>query len=103
MTAAMVVMSLVFLYVGWTGRDPSRPAPRGIVPAVAASGPPGLLIVAETVSTVALTALSTVQINLVNPVYVNPGEFVAVVKKQVGTAPSAGVVAHTITYDYSWE
>ena len=47
--------------------------------------------------------MSTVQINLVNPVYVNPGEFVAVVKKKVGTAPSAGVVAHTITYDYSWE
>lgn len=51
----------------------------------------------------ALTQLSTVSISLSNPVYVNPGEFVAVVKKKVGTAPSAGVVAHYITFDYGWE
>lgn len=37
------------------------------------------------------------------PIYVNPGEFIAVVKKKVGTAPSAGTIAHVITFDYSWE
>lgn len=37
------------------------------------------------------------------PIYVNPGEFVAVVKKKVGTAPSAGVVGHVITFKYGWE
>jgi hypothetical protein len=51
----------------------------------------------------ALTELRTVQATFANPVYVNPGEFVAVVKKKVGTAPSAGVIAHTITLDYGWE
>lgn len=31
------------------------------------------------------------------PVCVHPGEFVAVVKKKIGTAPSAGVIAHVVT------
>jgi hypothetical protein len=50
----------------------------------------------------ALVQLSTVYVDLTRPVVVNPGEFVAVVKKKVGTAPSAGVVAHYITFDYGW-
>ena len=37
------------------------------------------------------------------PVFVNPGEFVALVKKKVGTAASAGVVAHTVKFVYGWE
>jgi hypothetical protein len=37
------------------------------------------------------------------PVFVNPGEFVQVVKKKVGTAPTAGTLAYTITYLYGWE
>ena len=49
------------------------------------------------------TVLSSVTLTLQNPVYVNPGEFVATVKKKVGTAPSAGVIAHLVTFDYSWE
>jgi hypothetical protein len=36
-------------------------------------------------------------------VYVNPGEFIAVVKKKVGTAPSAGVIGHLVTFVYGWE
>lgn len=52
----------------------------------------------------ALTALQIVSVDLGDaPVFVNPGEFVAVVKKKVGTAPSAGVIAHTITLAYGWE
>lgn len=51
----------------------------------------------------ALVQLSTVQLELTNPLYVNPGEFIQVVKKKIGTAPSAGVVAYVITFDYSWE
>lgn len=50
----------------------------------------------------ALTQLATIQLSLVRPIVINPGEFVAVVKKKVGTAPSAGVVAHTIVIDASW-
>lgn len=38
-----------------------------------------------------------------NPIYVNPGEFVALVSTKIGTAPSAGTIAHIITYSYGWE
>lgn len=48
------------------------------------------------------TVLSTVEKRFDNPIVVNPGEFVAVVKKKVGTAPSAGVCAHVITFCYGW-
>lgn len=36
------------------------------------------------------------------PIIVNPGEFVATVKKKIGTAPSAGTIAHVITFDCKW-
>lgn len=53
---------------------------------------------------VATTQLQDVYLDLGDaPVYINPGEFVACVKKKVGTAPSAGVIAHNITYIYGWE
>lgn len=51
----------------------------------------------------ALTQLQTINYSFQNPIYVNPAEFIAVVKKKVGTAPSAGVIAHYITFDYAWE
>jgi hypothetical protein len=37
------------------------------------------------------------------PIYVNPGEFIQCVKKKVGTAPTAGTLAYTVTYLYGWE
>lgn len=49
------------------------------------------------------TVLSTVQMTFQNPVYVDPGQFIAVVKKKVGAAPASGTIAHVVTYDYSWE
>lgn len=49
------------------------------------------------------TVLNSLQINFDSPIYVNPSEFIAIVKKKVGTAPSAGVIAHLITLDYGWE
>lgn len=52
----------------------------------------------------ALTTLATVQARFdASPIPVFPGEFIATVKKKVGTAPSAGVVAHLITFDGYWE
>lgn len=52
----------------------------------------------------ALTTLNSIEINFNDaPVYVNPGEFIAIAKKKVGTAPTAGVIAHMITYTYAWE
>lgn len=37
------------------------------------------------------------------PIYVNSGEFVALVTKHVGTVGSSGVVAHVVTFMYGWE
>lgn len=48
------------------------------------------------------TALATVSQRFDTPIIVNPGEFVQTVKKKVGTAPSAGIVAHVVTFDYGW-
>ncbi len=50
----------------------------------------------------ALVQLTTIQISLTDPIVVNAGEFVAIVKKKVGTAPSAGTVAHLISFDSKW-
>ena len=47
---------------------------------------------------VALTKLGEIQVPFDPPIAVYPGEFVAVFKKKIGTAPSAGVIAHTITF-----
>ena len=52
----------------------------------------------------ALTQLPRLNLDMGdNPVFVNPWEFVAVAKKKVGTAPTAGVMAHVITFIYWWE
>ena len=37
------------------------------------------------------------------PVFVNPGEFVQLVTKHVGTVGTAGTVAHVVTFVYGWE
>lgn len=47
----------------------------------------------------ALVQLSTISKQFQMPIAVQPGEFFQVVKKKVGTAPSAGVIAHVITVD----
>jgi len=39
----------------------------------------------------------------INPIYVNPGEFVALVVKGVGTVGTSGTIAHMVAFDYSWE
>jgi hypothetical protein len=50
-----------------------------------------------------LTTLQTVQMSFNSPIPVFPGEFIQTVKKKIGTAPSAGVVAHLVTIDGYWE
>lgn len=51
---------------------------------------------------VVTTQLATIQQQWSKPIIVNPGEFVAIVKKKIGTAPSAGVVAWAIDFDAEW-
>jgi hypothetical protein len=58
---------------------------------------------AQAVSTI-VSQPGGAQIDFTNaPVYVNPGEFVAVVAKKVGTVITAGVIGYVIRFDYSWE
>lgn len=55
-------------------------------------------------ATAVLTQLPEIEFDLWDaPIFVNPGEFVAIAKKKVGTAPSAWVMAHYITLIYGWE
>ena len=37
------------------------------------------------------------------PIYVNPGEFLALVTYHLGTVPASGVIQHNIAFDYAWE
>jgi hypothetical protein len=37
------------------------------------------------------------------PVYVNPGEYVALAVKNVGTVGTSGTIGHVVAFDYSWE
>jgi hypothetical protein len=38
-----------------------------------------------------------IDLNLDSPLVVNQGEFIQLVKKKVGTAPTVGVIAHMIS------
>jgi hypothetical protein len=38
-----------------------------------------------------------------NPIYVNPGEWVALCVKHIGTVGTSGTIATNFQYDYSWE
>ena len=37
------------------------------------------------------------------PVFVNPGEFIQLVMKCVGTVGTSGTIAHVVTFVYGWE
>lgn len=44
------------------------------------------------------------QVVFQTPIYINPGEFVAlVVHNLIGTAVTAGTIQHAISFDFSWE
>lgn len=38
-----------------------------------------------------------------NPIYINPGEYVALVGFNTGTVASVGNIQHNISFDYAWE
>lgn len=46
---------------------------------------------------------SLIDLNFDAPIIVQPGEFIQLVKKKVGTAPTAGVIAHLISIGGYWE
>jgi hypothetical protein len=73
--------------------------------AAAAKAPRRIVLGTNAVASAAaaLVQLSRIEQRFENPVYVNPGEFIAVAKKKVGTAPSAGAIFHAIFLDYGWE
>jgi hypothetical protein len=56
---------------------------------------------AQAVNTIVAQVAPTITFQ--NPIYVNPGEFVQLVSKKVGTVGTAGVLAHQVLFDYGWE
>ena len=38
-----------------------------------------------------------------NPIYVNPGERIALIGQKTGTVPTTGVLSYTYQFDYAWE
>lgn len=51
-----------------------------------------------------IVAQNTPQYTFVNPIYVNPGEFIQLVRTCYGTTLTApGVLAHNVSWDYTWE
>jgi hypothetical protein len=51
----------------------------------------------------ALVQMSTIQYTFQAPIYVNPGEFIALCRNRRGTAASAGAIYHTVLLDFGWE
>ena len=49
------------------------------------------------------TTMETIDANFIEPIYVNPGEFIATAKKYVGTVGTSGVITHVIHFDFGWE
>jgi hypothetical protein len=49
------------------------------------------------------TGFTRIYQQFANPIYVNPGEFVAIIKKYVGTVGTSGVISHVIGFDAGWE
>ncbi len=72
-----------------TAEGPTAKAPRRVA----------LGVQAVASGATANTVLTDVYMKFDCPIVVNPGEFIALVKKKVGTAPSAGTIAHVITFD----
>lgn len=44
-----------------------------------------------------------IQMTWTTPIYVNPGEFIQTIYKNIGTVGTGGTIAHTITFDGYWE
>lgn len=76
-----------------TGESPTAKAPRRV--------PLGLQTVPAAAA--ALTLLPRVSQTFETPIVVNPTEFIQVVKKKIGTAPSAGVIGHIISFNGNFE
>ena len=49
------------------------------------------------------TTNTPVQMSFLSPVVVNPGEFVAIAAKNVGTVTSGGTITSMVTFDGYWE
>lgn len=61
-----------------------------------------LVTTAQAAATMVAQSASSVDFSG-GPIYVNPGEFVALVTKHVGTVASAGTIAHQVDFVYGWE
>lgn len=65
--------------------------------------PLGMESIAATAAVGVLGSVNGISQQFLAPIAVNPGEFVQVVAKNVGTVTSAGVVLFLVTFDAYWE
>lgn len=68
-----------------------------------AKAPRRIVIGVQQPATAVNTVYPALQIRFDTPIVVAPGEFVAISRKTVGTAPATGVIAHHITFDSYFE
>jgi hypothetical protein len=61
-----------------------------------------LVTAAQAVSTLVSQAVYSLDLGDA-PIFVNPGDFIQLVTKHVGTAGTTGTVAHMVTFVYGWE
>jgi hypothetical protein len=81
-----------------TAEGPASKAPRRIaLPALTQAVPS-----AQAVSTIVSQPGGAYQY-FDNAVYIAPGQYIAIVCKRIGTVGTSGTIAHTISFDYSWE
>jgi hypothetical protein len=78
----------------------------------AATKKPRLVLLPSLMQTVTLAQATATLISqplggtetFVNPIYVNPGEFVMIAITHQGTTiPTSGVICYDMQFDYSWE
>lgn len=60
-----------------------------------------IVTAAQAVSTMVLQGIGS--IDFLEPIYVNPGERIALVLNKTGTVPTSGVISYTYQFEYSWE
>lgn len=78
--------------------------------ATATTKAPRRVMLPELTTTMTLTQAANTPLSMfqntatfISPIYVNPGEFVALVGNKTGTVPTSGVLSYTYQFDYSWE
>ena len=97
-------------YIAFGHTADSLQTPETASMATATTKAPRRIMLPELTTTMALTQAANtllVQPSYVakfdNPIYVNPGERIALVGNKTGTVPTSGILSYVYQFDYTWE